>query len=299
MRVLFVTDLHGSKWKYERLFEAAKDFKAKVVINGGDMLPQNEPFRQGEFITDYLDNHFAQFNSAGIYYLCYLGNDDLRIFDQRFEETCNKYSFVVCLAQRKFEVGGYEFAGMNWVVDYPFRLKDRCRMDTDDYIFQEQFGKGLLSTPNGWQETDDWFAHAKTLPTIEEELNRLVRPKDMAKSVYVIHMPPYSLGLDKCYHGAEVGSKAIYNFLEKYQPKLSLHGHIHESPEVTRPPRLSESDPPAIARHERAGGGQAGRWYAKLGRTICIQPGQLNEFTYVTIDLSAMKFDRIKEQYVT
>jgi Icc-related predicted phosphoesterase len=237
MRAIFVTDLHGSKWKYERLFEAAKDFRANVVINGGDMLPQNEPFRQGEFIADYLDNHFAQFNSAGIYYLCYLGNDDLRIFDQLFEETCNKYSFVV-----------------------------------DDYIFQAQFGKGLLSTPDGWQEIDDWFAYAKMLPTIEEELNRLVRPKDMAKSVYVIHMPPYRLGLDKCYHGAEVGSKTIYNFLDNYQPKLSLHGHIHESPEVT------------------------GRWHAKLGGTICIQPGQLIEFTYVTIDLSAMKFDRIKEQ---
>jgi Icc-related predicted phosphoesterase len=85
-------------------------------------------------------------------------------------------------------------------------------------------------------------------------------------------MPPYRLGLDKCYDGAEVGSKAIYNFLKKYQPKLS---HIHESPEVT------------------------GRWYAKLGRTICIQPDQLNEFTYVTIDLSTMKFNRIKEQCVT
>ena len=275
MRALFVTDLHGSKWKYERLFEVAKDLRADVVINGGDMLPQNEPFRQGEFIADYLDNHFARFNSAGIYYLCYLGNDDLRIFDQLFEEICDKYSFVVCLAQRKFEVGGYEFIGMNWVVDYPFRLKDRCRMDTDDYIFQAQFGKGLLSRPNGWQEIDDWFAYAKMLPTIEEELNRLVRPKDMAKSVYVIHMPPYRLRLDKCYHGAEVGSKAIYNFLKKYQPNLSLHGHIHESPEVS------------------------GRWHAKLGKTICIQPGQLNEFTYVTIDLSTMKFDRIKEQYVT
>jgi Icc-related predicted phosphoesterase len=88
-------------------------------------------------------------------------------------------------------------------------------------------------------------------------------------------MPPSRLGLDKCYDGGEVGSKAIYNFLEKYQPKLSLHGHIHESPEVT------------------------GRWYGKLGRTICIQPGQLDEFTYVTIDLSMMKFDRIKEQYAT
>ncbi|MDO8726305.1 MAG: metallophosphoesterase [Candidatus Methanoperedens sp.] len=276
MRVLFVTDLHGSKWKYERLFKVAKDFRANVVINGGDMLPKEcEPFSQGDFITNYLDDHFARFNSARIYYLCYPGNDDLGIFDELFEETCNKYPFVVDLAQRKFEIEGYDFVGMNWVVDYPFRLKDRCRMDTEDYIFQEQFGTGLLSKPDGWQEIDDWFTHAKKLPTIEEEMDRLVRPGDMENSVYVIHMPPSRLGLDKCYYGEEVGSKAIYNFLEKYQPKLSLHGHIHESPEVT------------------------GKWNAKLGRTICIQPGQLDEFTYVTIDLSTMKFDRIKEQYVT
>jgi len=277
MRVLFVTDLHGSRSKYERLLEAAKDFRADVVINGGDMLPwNNDPFRQGEFIINYLDNHFARINSAGIYYLCYPGNDDLRIFDQLFEEICNKYPFVICLAQRKFEVGGYEFIGMNWVVDYPFRLKDRCRMDTDDYIFQVQFGKGLLSTPDGWQEIDDWFSYAKRLPTIEDELNRLVRPKDMSKSIYVIHTPPCGIELDKVYRTADgVGSKAIYSFLKRYQPKISLHGHIHESPEVT------------------------GKWYAKLGRTICIQPGQLDEFTYVTIDLSTMKFDRIKEPYAT
>jgi len=275
MRVLFVTDLHGCKWKYERLLKAAKEFGATIVINGGDMLPKEvDLFTQDKFITNYLDNHFARFNSAGIYYLCYLGNDDLRIFDELFEETCNKYSFVVCLAQRKFDVGDFEFIGMNWVTDYPFRLKDRCRMDTDDYIFQEQFGTGLLSTPNGLQELYDWVSYAKTLPTIENELNQLVQPKNMAHSVYVIHTPPYKLGLDKCSHGAEVGSKAIYNFLQKYQPKLSLHGHIHESPEVT------------------------GQWYAKLGNTRCIQPGQLNEFTYVTIDLTNMKFDRIVEKNV-
>jgi Icc-related predicted phosphoesterase len=46
MRVLYVTDLHGSRWKYDRLLEAAKSFQAEVVINGGDMLPwDNEPFR--------------------------------------------------------------------------------------------------------------------------------------------------------------------------------------------------------------------------------------------------------------
>ena len=276
MKVLFVTDLHGSKWKYERLFEVAKSFKANIVINGGDMLPKDgDLFRQDEFITNYLDHHLSRFESIGIYYLCYLGNDDLRIFDGLFEETCDKYSFVVSLAQRKFEIGGYEFIGMNWVVDYPFRLKDRCRKDTDDYLFQEQFGTGLLSTQEGWKEIDNWFSYVNTLPTIEDEINRLVLPNNIANSVYVIHMPPYKLGLDKCGNGAEVGSRAIYDFLWNKQPKISLHGHIHESPEVTR------------------------RWYAKLGRTICIQPGQLNEFAYVTIDLSTMKFDRNKEQCVT
>jgi Icc-related predicted phosphoesterase len=281
-RLLFVTDLHGSRWKYDRLLPAAQAFQADVVINSGDMLPKGgdlpstssgHRFAQGRFITDYLDTHFAQFTAAGIYYLCYLCNDDLRIFDERFEKTCDKYPFVIPLAQRKFEMGGIEFVGFNWVVDYPFRLKDRCRMDTQDYVFQPQFGTGLLSTPNDWQEIKDWFAYARTLPTIAEELNRLVRPKNMARSIYVVHMPPYQLGLDHCSDGQQVGSKAIYNFLLEHQPKLSLHGHIHESPEVS------------------------GRWYTRLGDTLCIQPGQLTSFTYVTIDLSIIQIDRHIEPY--
>jgi Icc-related predicted phosphoesterase len=84
-------------------------------------------------------------------------------------------------------------------------------------------------------------------------------------------MPPYNLGLDTCGHGEEVGSKAVYNFISEHQPLLSLHGHIHESPEVS------------------------GKWHAKLGNTVCIQPGQLTSFTYVTIDLHSMKFDRHTE----
>ena len=272
MRLLFATDLHGCKWKYERLFEVAKEFRATVVINGGDMMPNDgNLLAQDEFIINYLNGHFARFDSAKIYYLCYPGNDDLRAFDRLFEEICDRYPFIVYLAQRKFEIGGFEFVGMNWVVDYPFRLKDRCRMDTGDYLFQEQFGTGLLSTPDGLKELNDWFTYVKTLPTVENELNQLPFPGNMKQSVYVLHMPPFGLGLDKCNHGAEVGSKAVYNFLRKHQPKLALHGHIHESPEVS------------------------GRWWARLGDTICIQPGQLDGLTYVTIDLSSMKFDRTVE----
>lgn len=269
MKIIYVTDLHGSKWKFERLLNLANDLQVDVVINGGDILPKDTDLSgQKEFITNYLDNYLHKFNSSQIYYICYFGNDDPIIFDQLFEKTCIKYSFVVNIAQRKFKIKDYEFVGMNWVVDYPFLLKDRCRIDMKGYRFQEQSGKGLLSTQNGWKEINNWFEYAKKLPTIEYELNHLVQPANFSKSVYIIHMPPAMLGLDNCYGKLKIGSRAIYNFLKKNQPKLSLHGHVHESPEVS------------------------GKWYAKLDNTICIQPGQLEEFTYVNIDLSPLRFKR-------
>jgi len=272
MKIVFTTDLHGEIWKYDRLLKVARDFRVNAVINGGDLLPKTgNLFDQDKFITGYLEKHFEQCAGIGIAYLCYLGNDDLRIFDDLFEKTCEKYRGVVNLAQRKYDIGRFEFIGMNWVVDYPFRLKDRCRMDTKDYDFQIQFGTGLLSTPDGFEELTDWFATARSLPTIEDELDRLPKPKNMSQSIYVIHMPLSRLGLDVCANGSEVGSKALYNFIERNQPMLSLHGHIHESPETS------------------------GRWHAKLGNTLCIQPGQLTPFTYVTIDLQTLEFDRHTE----
>ena len=54
MKVLFVSDLHESIWKYERLFDIAHGFGADAVINGGDMLPTNDPFGQGEFVTGWF-----------------------------------------------------------------------------------------------------------------------------------------------------------------------------------------------------------------------------------------------------
>jgi Icc-related predicted phosphoesterase len=38
-----------------------------------------------------------------------------------------------------------------------------------------------------------------------------------------------------------------------------------------------------------------GTWYNEIGKTVCIQPGQLDDFTYVVIDLESMKFDRFQE----
>lgn len=275
MKLLYTTDLHGVKWKFNKILQIANTSNIDVVVNGGDMLPAKPNFfRQDEFIVDFLDDQFSKFNLKRIYYIAMLANDDLQIFDNLFNNICNKYPFIIDLAQNRYVLGSYEFIGMNLVTDLPFGLKDRARIDGKGFEFPKQLGKQYLSSPNGLKRIQDWVSYASTLPTIEEELNRLTKPKTMANSIYVIHTPPSKLSLDMVSDGRTVGSNSVYNFLKDNQPLLSLHGHIHESPDVS------------------------GKWCSKLKKTICIQPGQSAHYeeylVYVTIDLKTLEIERFK-----
>ena len=94
----------------------------------------------------------------------------------------------------------------------------------------------------------------------------------MSNTIYIFHNPPANLDLDVTQAGLKVGSKAEYAFLKENQPKLSLYGHIHESPDVS------------------------GKWYSRIGKTICIQPGQSHQhenfLNYVLVDLETMNIER-------
>jgi Icc-related predicted phosphoesterase len=99
----------------------------------------------------------------------------------------------------------------------------------------------------------------------EEELEQLIEKvasqlKNPAQAVFNLHVPPYDTNLDIApeldenltpklsltggFKMIPVGSKAVRRAIEKYQPLLGLHGHIHES-----------------------------RSAQKIGRTMCINPG--------------------------
>ena len=71
--------------------------------------------------------------------------------------------------------------------------------------------------------------------------------KDMSRAIFNFHPPPYGTALDeapaldenlKPLHGGRalrhVGSKAVREAIDKHQPMLSLHGHIHEGKGITR-----------------------------------------------------------------
>ncbi len=81
---------------------------------------------------------------------------------------------------------------------------------------------------------------------IEMHLEKVVaQVKDMKTAVFCIHVPPYQSTIDEAplitkdmkydmssgrVQMVPVGSTAVRKIIEKYQPLLGLHGHIHESP---------------------------------------------------------------------
>lgn len=268
---LFVTDLHGDRWKYRKALSLARERGIRLIINGGDIAPHGRAQEdQGRFLREFLDPFLAACQAKGVRNLMITGNDDLQAHDALVDGICARYPLAENLSGRLVRLGPYDFIGMNLVTDFPFRLKDRARRDATGSPLPRQFGSGLLSTPQGWEEVPDWAARAQALPTIEEELASLPRPRDPSRSVYVLHGPPSGMGLDVVRGGEAVGSAATRRFIERAQPLLTLHGHIHESPE------------------------ESGAWMDRLGRTVCIQPGQSSRgLTAVLGRLDGMTFERL------
>ena len=114
---------------------------------------------------------------------------------------------------------------------------------------------------SGFANTTPWHA-PRDIPDedlaafIDGMVSKLCAPE---KAVFNIHVPPYNTGLDTAplldnnlkplvvageVATGPVGSKAIRAAIERYQPLVSVHGHIHES-----------------------------RAANKIGRTTCLNPG--------------------------
>lgn len=279
MKFLYVTDLHGDKNKYEKVLNLAVESDIKLIVNGGDMLPKqcDRHREQPIFIKEYLRNYFQRLQKSSITYLTILGNDDLLAVDELFSAVCSEFENVCNIAGNKMSVDGFEFIGMDSVLDHPFGCKDRVVTETH-YIPQKQLSPFAgISNKSGYDEIFNWFEYSKTeLPYMCDILNQLPKPVNPKKTVYVTHMPPAGLRLGQLrYQDLDIGSVDIYEFLKQMQPLLSLHGHIHESPDTEK-----------------------GRWVNQILDTTCIQTGQTElyseELIYAVIDLDTQMYERKK-----
>ena len=79
--------------------------------------------------------------------------------------------------------------------------------------------------------------------TIQADLARLVSDGDLSQSIFLFHAPPHRTALDRAALDGRVidsvpldvhvGSIAIRRFIMGRQPRITLHGHIHESARLT------------------------------------------------------------------
>ena len=277
MKILYVTDLHGDKEKYRKSLDIAVEKNIGVIVNGGDMLPKlgERHLEQPIFINEFLRDYFSELERYGITYLAMLGNDDLLSVDGLFDTVCGEYENVHNIAGKKVRIGGYEFIGMNHILDHPFGCKDRVVTETH-YIPQRQLSPVAgISNEYGYDRIYNWLEYSRTeLPYMCDILNDLPEPENPQQTVYVMHMPPAGLRLGQLlYQDLDIGSVDIYEFLKERQPLLSLHGHIHESPDT-----------------------QKGRWINQIRSTACIQTGQTelhdNDMVYAEIDLQSREYSR-------
>ena len=265
-RVFFATDLHGSEMCWRKFLNAAKFYEADVLICGGDMTGKAiVPIVQedGRFTftlagvqqavgADQVGEVEAQIRRKGYY--------PLQMSLERLDELDKDEKVRAETFQRVMLEGVDRWMGM--AADKLRGTGVRCfvcpgnddEMEVDDVIRRSdlvELGEGRMveidgwtMIATGWSNHTPWNTHREeTEEALGDRIESMAKQiPDAARAIFNLHCPPYKSGLDeapaidadlKLLHGGRalrpVGSTAVRGAIEKHQPLLSLHGHIHES----------------------------------------------------------------------
>ncbi len=252
-----VSDLHGFKTLYLKLFSAIEKNRPQVVFLGGDLLPHgfNSYHDPSDGPRGFLGSHLADSltelrDKLGDDYpeiLAILGNDDPRVEETSMKEI-EALGLWKYMHNRQLQIGDFTVYGYACVPPSPFMLKDWERYDVSRYV-----DPGCISPEDGRRSVPVEPRESR-YRTIQQDLESLTDDADLSRSIFLFHSPPYQTNLDRAALDGRmvdhvpldvhIGSQAIRRFIEKRQPLLTLHGHIHESTRIT------------------------GEWQDRLGKTL-------------------------------
>ena len=238
-KILYTADLHGNKEFYKRLIEKAKENIIRAVVIGGDLCPRRTGTLEQSinYQKEFLENFFiSQLSTIKKDVFFIMGNDDFRINEPILKNN-EKNNNIKYIHKKRFDLFSKNIVGYSFVNPTPFKLKDWEKFEDGKQEKQNQFFDYEIRTVK------------KEEGTIKEDLSNLIKLSNPKKTIYVIHTPPFNTKLDIISDGTHVGSKALREFIEKQQPYLTLHGHIHESPKMS------------------------GSFIDKIDKTICINVG--------------------------
>ncbi len=290
-RVFYTSDIHGSERVFLKLLNSVKIYKAKVVIVGGDLSGKRlipiidkgngvyETIFLGEKVEisskSSLENIIDKIRAVGYYpyitsesMLEELNNDESRlneVFESLIADTMRRWMKYVEEKLAKSDIRLFIMPGNDdpYVIDNILAESEHVTnpdgqvVSIDDHHEMVSLG---VSNMTPWRCIRDLEEEE-----ISRRINFLVNKIDnIDNTIFNIHVPPYGTNIDMApkldetlkpvltpgggYEMVNVGSLAVREAIENYQPKLGLHGHVHES-----------------------------RGVAKIGRTLCFNPG--SEYT--------------------
>lgn len=288
MKIFFATDIHGSEICWKKFINAGKWYEADTLILGGDMtgkaivpiinqgggtykvtLLEQETMLEGQ---EAVDDMVKSIQNRGYY--PYVSDPDEvmeiantpgksdELFTQEVLKTLERW---MDYADEKLAGTGlkcYVCPGNDDVLEIdPVIIASKSVELTEGRVIQLDDQHEMISS--GWSNPTPWDTHREEpdealLKRIEAMIPSLQNP---STAVFSLHAPPYGSGLDEApeltkdmrlaYAGQSlisVGSRAVLEVIEKYQPMLGLHGHIHE-----------------------------GKGTRKFKKTLCINPGSMYE----------------------
>lgn len=272
--LFYASDIHGSDVLWHKFINAGKFYQAQVLVMGGDITGKAvvpivdtshgfivEQVTGQELLDDsQLPEIEKRVRDLG-FYPYRIAEADLEAVstsetavDEIFREVMHEsVAHWMSLAEERLTGTGIRLFVMIGNDDAD-SLRDvvaasNVAVDPEDKVVD--IGEDFQMYSCGWANPTPWNT-PRELPDddfeqhLEQHLVDLDRPE---RAIFNFHAPPYGTGLDLAVKvdadlkpvvsGGQVqmdsaGSRAVRAVIERHQPALTLHGHIHESRGITK-----------------------------------------------------------------
>ena len=266
IRIFFVTDIHGSNLCYRKYLNALKVYKVDVGILLGDLtgkvlIPLVEKAGGGWETTlmshhtevdtqDELEKLKKTIENMG-YYWVHQTRDEFNEYksDPKKVDALFKHLMMerlkewIALADERLVDCGYKVymaPGNDDHFEVDQVIEDSATIvncnNKNVMVGDHEMITFCWTNPTPWNTPRE-----KPDEELEPMLEALIAAvKDKSNAIFNFHCPPYGYALDlapeltadlvqAADRKIHVGSRSVAKMIEKYQPLIGLHGHIHES----------------------------------------------------------------------
>jgi Icc-related predicted phosphoesterase len=308
-RLYYASDIHGSEVLWRKFLNAAQAYEAQVLVMGGDVTGKAvvplvehsdgyhvELFGQREIVADAeLDEMEHRIRANGMYPHRMAAQEVDRVAGLGEQEKeawfadVMRHTFDAWLALADERLGAetrcFVMPGNDDPAGIDRAIEDAAKVEAcdgrvvrfDDHVMIS-LGYSNRTPFDSPRELDENELYVR-ISALADQVG------DMETCIFNLHVPPYDSSLDVAAALTDdlevvmsgsapkmipVGSTAVREAIERYQPLLSLHGHVHESAGATR-----------------------------IGRTLCINPGSDYHTGRISGCLLQLRAGEVRHQFVT